>query len=310
MSMGHSSLSPIVLFVFDRLEHTMRTIQSLQNNYLADSSILYIYSDGPKENKNSVFAVQQVRDYILSITGFKKVNIIYNKTNKGLANSIISGVTDVISKHHRVIVLEDDIVTAPFFLKYMNDSLNKYCETEKVMSISGGNYPVDLSTVNSETFFLRIPLCWGWATWEDRWEKFNRDLSLVNTLSLSEVKYMNFDNSHNFFQQAELNLSGRLKTWFIFWYIVAVKQKMLTLFPKEKICMNIGFDGTGQNCQKSSEFQFEYLTYNNEIILDDIEVEENKQVFFIYKEFFLKIRKNIFKRILRRGKDILYGAFK
>lgn len=302
-------LAPIVLFVYNRLEHTKKTVSALKRNILSNLTDLYIYSDFGKD-VSTINEVEEVRKYIHSISGFKSINIIEQTTNQGLAKSIIQGVTEVVNAHGKVIVLEDDIVTSPFFLKYMNDSLDKYCKIEKVMSISAGNYPVDLSCVNSDTFFLRIPLCWGWATWKDRWKDFNRDLSLVNSLSNSEVRYMNFDDSHNFFQQAEFNLSGKLNTWFIFWYILAVKKNKLTLFPKERMCTNIGFDGTGQNCSKTNEFQFESSTYDRELFLNNIVIEENRQAFIAYKKFFLRIKVNILRRVIRRGRNIFYGIFK
>src|SRR3989339_698479 len=135
-------LSPIVLFVYNRLEHTRKTIEALQKNELAKDSELFLYSDGPK-NEENIKKVNEVRKYINSIDGFKKVKIVEREINFGLARSIIAGVTDIVNKYGKIIVLEDDIVTSPYFLTFMNDALCLYENEEKVMHISGYFFPVE-----------------------------------------------------------------------------------------------------------------------------------------------------------------------
>jgi len=134
-------VAPIALFVYNRPDHTRKTIEALIGNELAPQSRLIVFSDGPRDNKD-VLLVEQVRDYISTIRGFESVSIIPSKSNKGLANSIISGVTSVLSEYDKVIVLEDDLVTSPQFLRYMNNSLDFYENDEAVISIHGYIYPV------------------------------------------------------------------------------------------------------------------------------------------------------------------------
>ena len=141
-NLKHEILAPIVLFVYNRPWHTQQTVEALQKNVYAAESELIIYADAAK-NDHAEEKVQEVRKYIKSITGFKSVEIIEQKTNQGLANSIINGVTEVVNKYGRIIVLEDDIVTSKWFLKYMNDALEVYKDEEKVMEISGHLYNLD-----------------------------------------------------------------------------------------------------------------------------------------------------------------------
>ena len=124
-------LSPIVLFVHNRPWHTKQTVEALQQNELAEDSELFIYSDAAKSSKANA-AVQEVRDYIYSVSGFKKITIIERKYNWGLADSIIDGVTSIVNKYGRIIVLEDDLVTSPYFLKFMNDALSFYKNEKRV----------------------------------------------------------------------------------------------------------------------------------------------------------------------------------
>jgi len=166
-------LAPILLFTYNRMQHTKLTVKSLQKNTLAKVSDLYIYSDGSKsvDDRNKV---QQIRTYLHSVTGFKRIRIIERNKNFGLAANIISGVTQIVNTFGNVIVLEDDIVTSPYFLKYMNDALMHYKNNDKVACISGF---VDPRLRLKNQFFLRGADCWGWATWKRGWK-------LVNIISI------------------------------------------------------------------------------------------------------------------------------
>ena len=160
--------APIVLFVYNRLEHTRKTVEALRDNVFASDSILFIISDGPK-TKDDVFSVNQVRKYIQTINGFQTVHIIKRKHNYGLARNIITGVTTIINQYGKIIVLEDDIVTSKFFLRYMNEALTKFEHTSDVMSVSGFMAPIDKSGL-PRTFFMPWFECWGWGTWKRSWD--------------------------------------------------------------------------------------------------------------------------------------------
>ena len=153
--------APIALFVYNRPGHTQQTVEALLKNELAMESDLFIFSDAAKSSEIEV-KVNAVREFIKSISGFRSLTIIERESNLGLANSIIDGVTNLCNEYGQVIVLEDDLVTSPFFLKYMNDGLNYYRDEEQVISIHGYIYPFDAKL--PETFFLRGADCWGWAT--------------------------------------------------------------------------------------------------------------------------------------------------
>ena len=165
------ALAPIALFVYNRPKHTASTVESLQKNVLANESDLFIFSDGP--NRPSQYGmVNSVREYISDITGFKSVVIVERDRNKGLANSIIDGVSRLCKEFGQVIVLEDDLVTSPHFLSYMNEALNIYRHNDTVISIHGYVYP--FKSKLPETFFLRGADCWGWATWDRGWNLFEQ----------------------------------------------------------------------------------------------------------------------------------------
>lgn len=250
--------APIVLFTYNRLYHTQRTVEALQNNTLAKDSILYIFSDGPKDkiHENNV---HQVREYIKTIQGFKKVIIIENKKNKGLANSIIDGVTQIINQHNRVIVLEDDLITSLGFLEYMNNMLDKYQNVDNIYSITGYNYPKSLMQIPSDyqydIYFNQRPASWGWGTWKDRWENVDWDI-----LDFNEFKH-NKRAQHNFNQGGDdmsdmliAQMSDKIDSWAIRWAYHHFKKDGYCVYPTHSYVSNIGHDGSGVHCGTSDKY--------------------------------------------------------
>lgn len=272
----HSTLAPIVLFTYNRPKHTKKTLEALIANELAKDSELFVYQDGLQPAcKNSVRdrqkkgtsthmadmvqAHNEVREYIESIMRenaakgyFKRVEFIQREQNLGLADSIIDGVNTIINTYGKIIVLEDDIVVSPVFLDYMNAALKTYQNEPKVWSIAGWSYPIATQGLG-DCYFWRLPHCWGWASWSNRWQYFKRDMSLdfKNSFSKSDIAYINLDGVANYFSHFTLNHKGRLKTWAIFNYLIAYKHNALTLCPSLSYIKQIGFDGSGVHCGDS-----------------------------------------------------------
>ena len=268
------SFAPIVLFVYNRPWHTCQTVAALQKNENASESDLFIYADGAKSEQDWD-KVNQVRKYIKSINGFKSVNIALSDNNKGLANSIVNGVTEVINKFGKVIVLEDDIVTSPGFLKYMNEALNLYEKEEKVMHISGYFSPV--ITKLPETFFYNQTSCWGWATWERAWNYFNSNANYLynEIIKQNKTKEFNIDDSYPFLSQLEANINGNLYTWAIKWHASVFLNHGLCLHPNKSLVQNIGHDGTGENSLNSNNYYIKTLADN--IPVSKIPLKESKK---------------------------------
>ena len=249
------NLAPIVLFTYNRLKHTKQTIEALLDNIYAEHSRLYIYSDGPK-NEESVEKVQEVRDYLHTIAGFKEIVIVEREKNWGLAENIIDGVTEIVNEYGKIIVLEDDIVTSKYFLKYMNDALEIYKDEPKVMEISGYMYPLKDNKDLPETWFVhRFADCWGWATWARSWQYFERNpQKLIEEFSKKDIMAFNFDGNYDFWKQIEANAEGNLYTWAVFWQATVFKQDGYMLAVSNSMTRNAGFDKTGEHCGKSDSF--------------------------------------------------------
>lgn len=241
------SLAPILLFAFNRPDHATQTLDALLRNKLAIESDLIVYLDGPRNPSDSEL-VEKVYQVIAGIKGFKSI-VIHRKTaNAGLASNIIEGVSDVITRYGRVIVLEDDIVTSPNFLRYMNDALEYYSNDKKVWHISGFTEFIGIDRPN-DSFLWRTMHCWGWATWEDRWSHFEKNpQALIEAFTPEMIKRFNLDGFQNFWAQVVLNSKGKINTWAIFWYTTIFLRDGLCLNPFNSYVQNIGLDGSGVHC--------------------------------------------------------------
>lgn len=269
-------LAPIVLFVYNRPWVTQQTLEALSKNTLAKESILYIYADGARDNATEaeLLNIEKTRNILKMQEWCGEVHIIESEKNKGLASSIKYGVTEIVNKYGKIIVLEDDIFVSKYFLEYMNDALSIYEKTKKVMHISSFLPPKGKQINLPETFFLKYMSCWGWGTWSDRWALFIDDIDyLYNTLKNEDMNYAGVTET-DMFDQIERNYNGTLKTWAIKWYATIFLNEGLCLYPKETLVDNIGFDGSGMHCNSDSNL-YKTKLKNKKIIVLPVELKEN-----------------------------------
>lgn len=239
--------APIALFVYNRPEHTRRTLQFLKQNQLAAESRLFIFSDGAK-NAAQQENVNAVRELIQKTDGFKSVEIVERNENLGLANSVISGVSQLIKEYGRVIVFEDDLISSPYTLLYFNEALDRYEKEEQVMHIGAYMYPLSPQESEQlpETFFFRAATSWGWATWGRAWQHFNPDVThLIQQFDAPKKHQFAIEGSMNFWKQMRELKAGRNNSWAIRWYASIFLKGGLTLNPAHSLVSNIGHDGSG-----------------------------------------------------------------
>ena len=299
-----STLAPIVLFVFARPDHTRLTLKALASNELAEQSDLIIYSDAAR-NENEEIKIRDVRKIIKSASGFRSITVIERESNYGLARNIIEGVTEVCSLYGHVIVLEDDTITSPDFLSFMNAALERYAHNSYVWHISGWNYPINPRGLG-DAFFWRVMNCWGWATWSDRWQHFNKDPQrLLSSWTGKQIARFNLDSTYDFWKQVELNSEGSINTWAIFWYATIFENNGLCLNPSITLVQNIGHDGTGQNCGTSELFSG-VIQANNDLHLPSDVIESEIAVERI-RQFNRRMKLPLFSHILRKLRHIPSG---
>jgi len=297
-----SDLAPILLFVYNRPWHLKKTVDALIENKYADSSNLIIYSDGPK-NENDLPYVNEVRRYIKSVKGFNFIQVIEREKNYGLGDNIISGVTEIVDKYGNVIVLEDDLITSPYFLQFMNEGLIKYKNAENVISIHGYIYP--LKKKLPDTFFIKGADCLGWATWKDKWNLFEEDgRKLLKFIEENKMtKEFDLNNSYPYTQMLRDQIEGKNSSWAVRWYASAFLKNMLTLYPGKSLIFHSGNDGSGTNFPKS-EF-LDVKIADSQIVIKDIPIKEDVQITRKIGKYLKNGNISLIKYVYRRIKRFL-----
>lgn len=306
-------LAPIVLFAYARPDHTLRTLEALATNTLASQSHLYIYVDGPKMNATDELKLRnaEVRKIVHSKQWCGEVDIIVQKANKGLARSIRDGVTDIVTKYGRVIVMEDDLVTSPAFLSYMNKALDFYESYPAVFSIGAYTYPPQRMAIpkdyDFDTYACLRNCSWGWATWRDRWEKTDWEAKHYQYMkSHPAVKdafnRMGDDEFGMFYAQQERGLN----IWSILFTMAHFEHHAVAILPCQSYVDNIGLDGSGENCGTQEALQQTALSTNEDPKFLDI-IYEDKRIINAFYNVNCRQRLPLWKRAVNRLYRVLTG---
>lgn len=245
--MKNPAYAPILLFVYNRPAHTRRLIESLLGNAEAAASPLFIYSDASRDEAARP-AVEEVRRYIHSLNGFSAITIVERTENWGLAQNVIDGVTTLLREFDRVIVLEDDLVLSPCFLRFMNEALETYKDEPRVGHIQACDFTQDPSL--PDTFLIKWTGSWGWATWRRAWKYFNPDgRALLEELERRRLTHtFDFDGTYRYTRMLRRQVEGKNNSWAIRWNASLFLADILSLNVGHSLVQNTGFDGSGTNC--------------------------------------------------------------
>lgn len=252
-----NNYAPILLFVYNRPEHTKRCIKSLLQSPVAAESRLYIFSDGAK-GAHDAEAVADVRQYIHAINGFKEVIVDENYQNFGLAETIIYGVTKVVNIYGRVIVVEDDLILAPGFLGYMNEALEMYKDTPEVVNING--HILSSPMKFPENFLISFADSWGWATWKRGWDIFEKDGAKLLREIEASGKSGRFDMGYHFTRMLREQISGKNNSWAIRWNASIFTKDKLSLNAGKPLAINSGFGKDATHCNTPDLFSVKLYT--------------------------------------------------
>ncbi|ACU06234.1 MULTISPECIES: glycosyltransferase [Pedobacter] len=290
------TFAPIALFVYNRPQHTARTLKFLTQNELASESRLFVFSDGPKSaaDENNVL---EVRELLKNISGFKSVELIESKENMGLANAVISGVNRLIADYKQVIVMEDDLITSPYTLSYFNEALERYRNEDKVMHIGAYMFNVKDAQL-PETFFYRVATSWGWATWERAWQHFEPNIdTLMSRFDKTKKSAFSIEHTMNFWKQMQEFKSGKNNSWAIRWYASIFLKGGLTLNPAHSLVNNIGHDGTGVHSGINDIYNV--IINPKPITYFPDQIAENPEAYAAIKRFLAGRKGSVWQRLKR-----------
>lgn len=297
--------APIVLFAYNRPEHLRRCIASLQANALAAESELFVYSDGAKGDADRE-AVAEVRRCLRTVEGFRRVSVTERAANMGLAANIIDGVTGVVARYGRVIVLEDDLVVAPGFLRFMNDALEAYKDEERVGHIQACDFT---RAPLPDTFLIQWTGSWGWATWDRAWRLFNPDgAALLREIEERGLaRRFDFNGHYPFTRMLRRQVEGRNSSWAIRWNASLFLRGVLSLNVGKSLVANGGFDGSGTNCGGGGLYRSELWTGPLPIV-PITPVEENREARRAYEAYYRRTN-GFWAKAARRIRRTLRGDF-
>lgn len=303
--------APIVLFVYNRPWHTEQTLNALKRNKLANESTLYIYADGAKDNATpeTLGCINEVRTIIRAKQWCKEVTILESEINKGLALSIQSGVTEIVEKHGKVIVMEDDLLTSPAFLTYMNRALDQYQNRNSVFSISAYNLPAEKMPIppdyNYDVYVSLRNGSWGWGTWKDRWNQIDWNVALYQTMLTNQQLQDAFNRrGDDVFEMLQMQQSGKLNIWSIQFTMAHFVNHAISIVPTVSYVDNLGLDGSGENCSINQSYRNDKLNTNENIRFLDILYEDKRIINAFYNANCNK-KRPLWQKIINRISRIL-----
>lgn len=277
------SYAPIIIFVYNRADHFIKTYNALATCKEAKESDLFIFSDGAK-NKAGQEKVNEVRTAVAAIKDsgdFKSVTVAESPVNKGLAASVIAGVTEVINKYGRAIVVEDDCKVSPFFLSFMNNALDYYENNKKIGSIAGYTPMIDLPEYYKKDVFAAYRSCsWTWATWKDRWDGVDWELKYIKEFYKSpNLIHLLNSNGSDRFMRLYRQTKGNGSSWSVRFGAHLVKNNLITVYPRYSYNSNIGCDESGVH-SKSEDNKKMRVDLSKSIeapVLTDVEIDSRIQ---------------------------------
>jgi hypothetical protein len=253
-----AKLAPIILFIYNRPLHTHNTLEALAKNEYAKQSDLFVFADGakPRATPGELQKINETRAVIGEKQWCKNVQLIAREKNMNLEDNVIEGITEIISKYGKAIILEDDLITSPYFLKYCNEALEVYADDKRVFSINGFMHNIDFNT-KPDTFLCPLATSsWGWATWADRWNKLEINPQQINNIADSSF----LTNRFNFAGADYTHMLKNMNTWDIRWYYTSFINNALGLFPTHSLIKNTGFDNSGTHIGNENLNQELYLS--------------------------------------------------
>ena len=298
--------APILLFVYNRPAHLRNTLDALKRNPGASDSQLFVYSDAARTADDQE-AVDEVRRMLRNVDGFKTVEVVERKENWGLARNVIDGVGTIVERFGRVIVLEDDLVTAPGFLAFMNNALETYKDEPRVGHIQACDFTKDASL--PDTFLIKWTGSWGWATWKRAWAHFNPDgKALLKELEDRKLTYrFDFNGRYGYTRMLRRQIEGKNNSWAIRWNASLFLADILSLNVGRSLVQNEGFDGSGTNCGGGGLYASDL--YMGELPVEKITpIEENESARMAYVRYYARTN-SFFAKAIRRIKRTLRGDF-
>lgn len=286
--------APTVVFAYNRPKHLRRVLSALAQNHGAENADVFVFVDGPKNEGG-----RAVHKEVISVakrfdSSFNSMTLKVSEKNKGLAKSIIDGVGEIIERYGKVIVIEDDSVSAKSFLSFMNDALDFYKDDPEIWSIGGYTVPMTIPEDYAHSVIKTgRSSSYAWATWKDRWDKIDWEVGDYGRFkkSVSARRRFNLWGSDRS-GMLDNQMNGAIDSWAIRFDYAMFKNNMYNIVPAQSLIQSIGRDGSGTHdtdkSKKDDFFAAELSDSELKISPEKVEVDERIRREFC-KPFFLPL---------------------
>lgn len=249
------NFAPIGITVYNRHNHLYDLLTSLSQDPFAVETPVYVISDAPANDKDfeDVVLVRKLK-YEFS-NSFKELNFIENRINIGFNRSYQKLITEVFKKYDRIIFFEDDNLTSPHFLRYMNEMFLKYETNNEIRFICGYNYPIELPTdYHYDIYFAQKVSAWGYGFWKNKYLNVHA-LNKKDMLGdLDTLKILKNNSPKTYYTLMNDLLGEKILNDARIEYLLT-KNNWASIFPVKPLVKNTGHDGSGLNCGEDSYYQ-------------------------------------------------------
>lgn len=294
-------LAPILVSIYNRKKSLLECIESLKNSKLASESILYIVSDFAYKQED-IEIIEEIREEIKKIKGFKEVISINREKNLGSFDSIRLAINEVIDKHGKIIFLEDDIRVSQYFLEYMNKALDLFENNKKIFSISGYLLPIkEIENSKNDIFLWERPCPWGIGIWKDRWDKIDWNLKKYDEFIKNKVSVRKFNSIEpNAIILLERINEGVIEAMDAKMCFHSFNNNLYTIYPKKTLTVNRGHDGSGEHCVNEKKYYSQEFDENfNPVLAYNLEIDEEiyKALYMYHYSFLRHVLRPLLKKI-------------
>lgn len=268
--------SPIVIFAYNRPRRFKELVNSLKQNIDYANHEIFVFIDGPKKEEDKT-KIKEVKEIAQTLTN----KIITSEKNRGLAASIITGVSEVVNKYGEVIVLEDDLILHPNFLNFMEEGLRVFREDKRIISICGFGLKIQKPrNYNHEIYLAKRSSSWGWATWKDRWNHIDWEVKdFENLKSSSKLRSQFNEGGSDLYGMLKDYMEGKNNSWAIRFCYHQFKNRLYSVHPFQSLIKNKGYGEDASNCrQKYSRFKTNPLGKNEKIIVNGTQINPDKRI--------------------------------
>ena len=158
----HKLDTPVLMLFFNRSEQFGKVFSAVRE---AAPSVLYLYQDGPRKNRNDEKGIAECRKILEQIDWDCEVHTWFREKNCGCDPSEYLCQKWAFSEVDKCIVLEDDDLPNQSFFLFCQNMLNKYENDERINIVCGMNHLGEYHSDKSDYFFSTICSIWGWASW-------------------------------------------------------------------------------------------------------------------------------------------------